>query len=194
MTGIPKKIQRQIKNDVGEYLKEQVLLAVGEAKSPVQGESMKPLSKDYRAHKIAEGGVGKANMEKGGDMLNALDFKVTPEGIELGFFGDQADKADGHLKFSGRENPFLKTKRRFLPGEGQSFKPAIEKEVERIIGEATADLVSPSDFKKVKSKAEFYEVFKEILPNATRAEVRQFILGNANVMTMLDRIGMLGFL
>jgi hypothetical protein len=133
LTGLPQSLKKKIQDDVGEFLVEQVLLSVGEAKSPVSGESFRALSKEYKQKKIDLGGTGAPNMELNGDMLDSLTYKKTGNGIELGFFDEQAWKADGHLKFSGEENNT--PKRRFLPAQGQKFKSAIEIEIERIIQE-----------------------------------------------------------
>lgn len=128
---LPLGVQNKIKNEVGEFLVGTILLTLQDAKSPVAGESFPALSKNYKEKKIALGGVGKPNMELEGDMLSSLAFKPIDGGIELGFFDSEAAKADGHLKFSGRENHT--PQRRFLPGEGQSFKRGIEQEVKKII-------------------------------------------------------------
>lgn len=151
-------LRKEIHNEVGEFLVEQVLQSVAEAKSPVSGESFPALKADYKKKKVAEGGSGVANLELSGDLLDALDFKSTAEGLEIGFFNSQAWKADGHLKFSGADNGI--PQRRFLPDEGQKFKRDIESQIEdiildKIIGRAE---LNENDLKDVETKTDLYEV------------------------------------
>ena len=127
----------QIQSDVGDFLVEQILLSVGKGKSPVSGESFKSLSKDYKDKKIKLGASPIPNLELTGEMLNSLTYRTTSDGIEIGFFDDQAWKADGHLKFSGEKNGT--PKRRFLPDVGQSFKKDIDKEINKIIQERLSE-------------------------------------------------------
>ncbi len=186
--------KKEIQDQVGEFLVEQVLLTVADAKSPVQGEKWSPLSKDYKTLKVDEGGVGIANMEKDGDMLNSLTFETTKDGIKLGFFDDQAPKADGHLKFSGKDG--TAPKRRFLPGEGQKFKGEIQDEVDRIVADV---LASNTDFDKemfsdVNTKSELYAVLRASLPDLTKSEITEAAMRSSRlrkILTDLDLIDLL---
>jgi len=129
-----RSVKTQIKRDVGNFLIDTILESVAEQKTPVSGEKYKAsLSREYKKRKQAEGGSSVADMELFGDMLDSLKFKNTSTGIEIGWFGKQANKADGHLHFSGRDS--FAPRRRFIPGEGQKFKRDVESEIQRIIAE-----------------------------------------------------------
>lgn len=132
----------KIASDVGDFLLEQILLAANEAKSPVSGERFPVLSKEYKKKKIAEGLGGSPNLTYEGDLLDAITFKPTAKGIEIGWWGDQAGKADGHANFSGRSKL---PQRRLLPDEGQTFKRPIQSEIEAIIAEEIEKYQSKKD-------------------------------------------------
>ena len=66
---IPKSLLGEVKREVGDFLLEQILLSVGQAKSPVEGESWPSLSKDYKEKKVSENLPGKANLEASGSLL-----------------------------------------------------------------------------------------------------------------------------
>lgn len=191
---MPERVKTRVKNDVGEFLIESILSSVGRSESPVKGESFPALSKEYKKKKVEEGLPGKANMELEGDMLDALTFKETRDGIELGFFGDEAWKADGHLKFSGKENNT--PKRRFLPDEGQEFVPSIAREVGKIIADAVADEIEfkKSDFDSVASKADLYDALSDYFPDLSRAEVKTLISRTPGLARFLDDAGLLDLL
>src|SRR3990167_2243627 len=95
------EVRSRIKRDVGDYLVEAVRQAVAEQSTPVNGESWKPkLSPEYEKTKKKMGLPPVPNMEQSGEMMDALRFKETVDGIDIGFFDDNAAKADGHLHFS----------------------------------------------------------------------------------------------
>ncbi len=193
--GTPEKLKKRIKKDVGDYLVEQVLSTVAEAKSPVKGENFKPLSKDYKKKKLAEGGTGKPDMTEHGDMMDDCTFRVGNDDlIKLGFFSSEAWKADGHLKFSGAEG--TAPKRRFLPGEGQAFKGSIEGEVEKIIADATVDIAAPpkSAFAGVQTTSELYQALRDLFPSLGRAEIRAAVLRSAILSELLDELDLLDML
>ncbi len=192
LSGLPSNVKTDIQERVGEYLVEQILINVGNAQTPVQGESWPALSKEYKDRKIELGGVGKPNMELDGGMLDSLTFRKTNEGIEIGFFDDQAWKADGHLKFSGEESNL--PKRRFIPGEGQNFKTDIAKEVKRIVGEGTLEQFRSTDFRGITSQPELYARLAKMLPGLTRAQQRDFVMGNFRILDILDDLNLLRFL
>jgi len=191
---VPKSDQNDVKNQVGEFLVEQILKSVSQAKSPVVGESWPKLSKEYRKRKEAEGGSGVADMELTGELLNALDFKTNSDGVEIGFFGEQAWKADGHLKFSGKENNT--PQRRFLPEEGQKFKADIQSEIEKIILDATASAsdLSASDLKEIETKSELYNYLSDKFGIDSRSEIRMAVLRNPDLVDKLDNYDLLGLL
>lgn len=190
---ISETAKSKIKNDVGEYLVESILSSASASKSPVAGESFPALSKIYKKRKIAEGHAGKPNLELEGDMLDALTFKETKNGIELGWFGDQAPKADGHNNFSGKSDL---PQRRVLPAEGQEFVSRIQGEVEKIIADAVADGMSfnTDDFEGVESKSDLYEALDEYFPGMSKAEIKGVIARTPDLAHMLDGMDLIGLL
>lgn len=182
-----------IKRDVGEFLIEQILVSVGESKSPLTNERFKPLSKNYRKEKQESGAPGVPNLDLNGDMLSALEFRETANGIELGVFGDQAPKADGHNNFSGKS---LIPERRFLPGEGEYFRPGISEQVDNIIADATAETSAPALelFEEIETSSSFYDVLIEQLGVETRAEARNTVLRTPEWYNFLTRSGLIRYL
>lgn len=193
--GTPPEVRRRIERDVGDYLVERVLQATADANSPVAGESFPALSRSYAKEKKLEGGTGKPDLTLHGDMMDALDAKPTGDGrVEVGFFGDQAWKADGHLKFSGAENNA--PKRRFLPAEGQHFTSEIEGEVEKIIADGLVEggAIDPSTLEGVSSEEELYSALRGLFPDMAKAEIRAAILRSATLTEMLDELDLLDLL
>jgi hypothetical protein len=194
--GTPQSIQRKVKRDVGDYLVEQIYKTTSAANSPVSGESFPPLSKEYAKEKQRQGGSGKPDLTLQGDMLDALEASPTADGVEVGIYGDQAWKADGHLKFSGEENGI--PKRRFLPGEGQQFTSDIQGEVEKIIADnlLEADL-DPEDLRAledVSSAEELYQVLEGFFPDMAKVEIRAAVMRSQAFSEMLDSLDLLEFL
>lgn len=192
LNGLPASIKNDIIEEVGTILKEEVLLALGNAKSPVAGESFPALSKKYKEFKQAQGGSGAPDLELYGDMKDALTFEPTDSGLKLGFFGDQAAKADGHNKLSGREN--FTPKRRFLPEEGQTFKRDIVRTVEEIVDNGVASSFEESDFSGVESEQDLYDVFREVYAGYSRAEIREVVAGNVELLDLLIKLDLIGLL
>lgn len=191
---IPEAVKTRIKNSVGDFLVESVVSSAVRAKSPVAGEDWPALSPKYKKHKIEEGLPGKANLEFEGDMLDALEYRATEDGIELGFFGDQAWKADGHLKFSGKDNGI--PKRRLLPDEGQEFVPAIQRELEKIVADAVAGEMEfdTEDFENIDTEAELYDVLDEYFPGLSRVELRGAVTRTPALARLLEDNNLLGLL
>lgn len=150
-------------------------MSVGESKSPLDGSKYKALSKDYKKFKKSEGAPGVPNLDLTGDMLGSLEYRETSSGIELGVFGKEAPKADGHNNFSGDSTL---PERRFLPGEGETFRPGIQKEVDAIIADAIAQNVTPSIdlFSDVSTPSDFYDVLMEAFNVDTMSEARNAVL------------------
>jgi hypothetical protein len=129
--------RRDALNEIADYVKTEVLSYVSEGKSPVKGgEWKRSLSPEYKSIKEKISGSNFANMELTGDMLDALEARVTSRGtIQIGWFGgEQAAKADGHNNFSG--NSTL-PRRQSIPNadEGQTFRPDILRGMREIAGE-----------------------------------------------------------
>ena len=137
---------------------------------------------------------GDANMEFEGDMLDSLKFKKSDDGVELGFFNKEAWKADGHLKFSGKENST--PMRRFLPGEGQQFNSDIRGEVEKIIADAIADEVTipRAELEDVSTKSELYDLLAEQFQGLSRAEIKRTVLQSVVLSELLDDYDLLELL
>lgn len=174
---------------------EQVLSSVAKQQSPVEGEEWPGLtSKEYKAKKKEDVGNTKANMENSGAMLDALTFKNTRDGVEIGFFNKEAWKADGHLKFSGEENST--PKRRFLPGEGEQFKAGIEAEVDRIILDAKVEeqTFTKAELRAVETKSDLYDLLMEKLGTDSRTETKLAVLRNPDLMDKLEELDLLELL
>jgi len=193
--GLPNDIKSQVRRDVGEFLVEQILQNVSQAKSPIQGESFPTLSASYKKRKKAEGGTVSANMELNGDMLDSLTFKASEDrnGIEIGFFDAQAAKADGHNNFSGRSKL---PHRQFLPEEGDSFKASIQAEAEKIIADAMLEKadVKKSDLKGIQSSSELFRTLKELTGLSTNSQIRGAVTRNNSLAGILDDLDLLGLL
>jgi hypothetical protein len=180
---------------VGEFVVESVLKSLANAESPVAGASWPDLSPKYKDKKEGEGLNGEPNMELSGDMLDSLDFRETRDGIEVGIFGREAWKADGHLKFSGAENNT--PRRQFLPDETNGeFVPGIQREMEKIIADAIGDEMEfkPSDFEDVSSRAGLYDALDEYFPDFSRADIREIITNTPSLVRFLDDAGLLELL
>lgn len=173
--GVPKEKRDSVKRECGGVIIDGILLAVGKAKSPIAGEDWPPLSSEYKEEKSEDGRGTKANLESSGDMLDALGFTTTDDGIKLAITGDQAPKADGHNNFSGKSRL---PRRKFLPEEGDSFISQIENDVQSIISEAvvTGDNVTKNRIKQVSTKVELNNLLRELYPSITVREAKSAIL------------------
>jgi len=152
MTNLVKKItlslgkvpigdREQVKEEIGDFLINEVLRSVEKGFSPVQGEGrFKKLTKDYADKE--KGGRRTSNLNLDGDLLEELKYKLTSSGINFGYLdGKEREKADGHNQHSakairwaqGMDDPF--PKRRYVPKGGQKFTDKIEKGIKEIIKE-----------------------------------------------------------
>jgi hypothetical protein len=179
---IPKTKLSSLKTDIGDYIKEQVLLKVADAESPVTGRSFKALSKDYKALKDKEGFTPKPNLEKEGDLLNALDVTPTAEGFEIGIYGAEAPKADGHNNFSGDSSL---PERRFIPKEGQNFDSSIQRGVEAMIADAIAENTK-LDLEGIETQRELFAYLKEVYTGYSVKEIREIVKRNADLWDELE--------
>ncbi len=128
---IPRGRVREAMQEIGEFVKEQVLSYVGDAKSPVSGGKWKrSLSKSYKEYKSEFSSSTIANMELTGSMLDALEVVSVGGELELRIQGEEAAKADGHNNFSGSSNLPL---REFIPKPSQTFKRDIIAGIRKII-------------------------------------------------------------
>jgi hypothetical protein len=138
LTNIPRESRAAAKQDVGDLLIEEILRAVGDGKSPVQGENWKKLNKEYADE--FKGGDTTPTMQLFGELLDSLKSKPSSGNkIKIGHFRDegQAPKADGHNQLSLESQLWASKisfpKRRYIPNEGQKFKASIMREVKDIL-------------------------------------------------------------
>lgn len=121
---------------VSNYVLEQVLEFVSDGNSPVSGHGKFPgYEKSYKEFKSEISSAGTVNLELFGDMLSALDTKVSGDSVLLTISGEQAEKADGHCKLTGRDNPTLTKERRFIPAADEMFKQNIMSGIKKILGQ-----------------------------------------------------------
>jgi len=172
---IPVNKRKIAKDDVREFLLNEVLRAVGDGKSPVSGEgSFKRLTKPY-----ADGekqGSRLPNLELEGDMLQALKTKNKKgSDISIHIKGSQAPKADGHNQLSSEAkswaalNNRTKYKRRFIPADNQTFKRTIMKGIDSILSEyresqkdgPTGKIEKVTQIKKGGAAIEISDLFKD---------------------------------
>lgn len=143
---LPDSVVREAMADIKDYVLEQILIDVANAKSPVTGERFEKLNTEYAKQKKKEGGRGIANLMLTGDMLDAVRIKSAGDSkLLLYVSADQSDKADGHNNHSG-ESTKLPT-RRFIPLEddGDSFRPGIERGIKDIIEQKIEGIASEVD-------------------------------------------------
>ena len=191
---LPDDVKSRVKQDVGDYLVEAILSSAHKATSPIDGEgAFAPLSPVYKAKKLADGLPGKANLEYSGDLLDSLTFNETRNGIEIGWFGSEAGKADGHNNLSGDS---LIPTRRLIPDMGQSFDSSITEGIDKIISDAIADSFDfkRSDFVDVTTKQELYDALDEYFPGLSRTEIRGVVARSPDLADLLDSLDLFGML
>jgi len=200
LTGVvaDSRTKDKIKDEVGNYLVEQTLLALADAKSPVTSEKFKALSPDYAIEKREQGSPAISNMELRGKMLEDLTFKPTSKGVEIGFLNSkEAEKADGHNNFSGKSKlAEIGKQRRFLPGEGQTYKDDIEREVNKIITDIVGASVpvTRSMLGQITSRTSFWTTFTAAYPDFSRNEIRGLFKRSAKLSALLGEFDLLEFL
>ena len=137
LTGIkvPKEDQGDALEDVATYVKEQILSRTAEGRTSVKGGRWKrKLSPEYLKKKREETGVGYANMEFSGDMLDALDTSVSGTKVRIEIAGEEAGKAEGNLLGSYGGEPDPSKAREFMPYKrGQELSPEIMAGVKQIL-------------------------------------------------------------
>lgn len=131
--------KREAKQEVADYLSNQILREVSAGVSPVQGEGrFKRLETEYAIKD--KGGNRLSNLELEGDLLN--DFNIVNDEssfLNIGHKGEQVPKADGHNQLSGKAKSWAKQigfpRRRYIPDDSQKFTGKIVGEIRKIIGE-----------------------------------------------------------
>jgi len=189
-----------VKEEIGEYLVEQILAATAESTSPVAGYGKFPsLSKKYKELKEEAGRAGVPNLDFEGDMLSALNYEITDEGLKIGIFGDQAPKADGHNNLSGESMLPL---RRFLPDTGESFRKDINSEIEAILAEkAVEEAVDDLDTEEIQEaldSVETREDFFAALTDLTGVEeeymLKGAVMANPSLLKIVTAMGLKRYL
>lgn len=192
LQGLTKAKKTELLDQIGELLVEQVLSTVAESKSPITGRAFKGLSQEYKALKLEETGSGEPNLDLSGEMLSSLDYKVKDNTIELGIFGEDAGKADGHNNFSGKSK--LPT-RQFLPKEGELFVSSIKNLVKETVDAFKADNLSldESKLKYIENKKDLYDYLQSEFDGMSRGKIKELIL-QSELSVSLDKFNLLELL
>ena len=192
LKGLTKAQRQEVLDQIGELLVEQILDYVGDQKSPVTGSAFKPLSLEYAKRKKEEVGNTRANLDLFGDMLQSVDYRITGDKIEIGVFGSEAPKADGHNNLSGESR--IPT-RRFIPAEGQSFTPEIKTLITETVEAYKADnlTLKKKDLREIQSQKELYDYLKETLGDMPRAKLKELVL-MSEMAVSLDEFDLLDLL
>ena len=139
LSNVPDNQRDKAKQDIADYLKNEVIRSVTKGTSPVEGEGrFKILDPDYARHN--KGGVMTANLQLEGDLLDSF-FTRPSQGpfIEVGHTGSQVPKADGHNQLSSKAKTWAQEmgfpKRRYIPDDNQKYSKKITSEIESIISE-----------------------------------------------------------
>lgn len=114
--------------EIADYVKTEMLQYYGDGSSPASGGKWKrALSPAYEKIKEDISGVDYANMELYGDMLDAMEVKISGGKIRVGWFtGSEAAKAYGHQTgFEGHPTIKKGPVRQLVPNEGGKFKSDI---------------------------------------------------------------------
>jgi len=167
--------KNELLDQIGELLIEETLSNVADARSPVDGSAFDSLSKSYAKKKMDQTGSNSPNLDLTGSMLGSLDFKVVGDSIEIGVFGNDAPKADGHNNFSGSSTL---PKRQFLPSEGELYTSQIKSLIDQTIETYISENVSirKSQLDKVESKSDLYELLREELGNYPNKKLKSMVL------------------
>jgi hypothetical protein len=130
LSKVPTSQKAKVKNDVGEFVVNEILRFVETGNSPVEGRGkFKSLNPEYAENE--KGGNRTPNLELQGDMLDSLTHQNrSGDSIEIGIWGKEAPKADGHNNFSGESRLPV---RRFIPDEDEAFKANIQAGIRDII-------------------------------------------------------------
>lgn len=139
---VPERDRQAVKQEVADYLGNQILREVNNGNSPVAGEGrFKRLDTDYALRE--KSGNRLSDLENEGDLLN--DFSVDPSDnsfINIGHTGGETPKADGHNQLSSKAKAWARQngfpKRRYIPDDNQKFTRPIVNEIRNIIDEFKA--------------------------------------------------------
>lgn len=176
LSGLSRDEKKEVLDIIGETIIDQILINCADEVSPIgTNGKFKSLSKEYADKKKEETGNSDANLDLNGDMLGSLDYRITGDKIELGVFGSDAPKADGHNNYSGKSK--IPT-RQFLPKEGDSFSSDISSIIDETIDTYVADhtTIDKKRLDSINSKNDLYELLKQEFGNRARSELKSLVL------------------
>ncbi len=192
---VPKRDRRAVAEEVGELLKEEILLSVGNAKSPIAGENInfKALSPGYKKFKKESARPGIPNLEFTGNMLDQLEARTTTRGVELGIIGSRAEVAENHNQLDGDIDNF--PKRRFLPDVGGSFRKKINDKLKSIVNDAVATRtsISRTTLVDVESNSDLTKVLRDAFPSMTRREAEGAVIRTPSLFNLFGEFNLLRF-
>ena len=194
LQGLTKRQREEALTEVGELLVEQTLSRVASERSPLEGYGkFQALSKEYGKKKLEETGSKAANLDLSGEMLSSLEFDlVGKDRIEIGIYGSDAPKADGHNNLSGDSSLPL---RRFLPGEEDEYDKSIQAMVRETIAQYKGDnlTINAEVLDDISTSGELYSELEAIFGEMSRAELKRLVLGS-ELRSLLDEYDLLSLL
>jgi hypothetical protein len=125
-------------------------------------------------------------------MLDNLGYRPTGSGVEIGVYGKDAPKADGHVNFSGKSQ--IPT-RRFIPGEGQQFRPEIDREIQDIVNDHIARSRKPTraELGVIRSKSELNTFIRGLFPDMSLSAAKSSILRDNELADLFGEFSLLRF-
>lgn len=125
-------------------------------------------------------------------MLGSLDFKIVGDKIEIGVFGEDAGKADGHNNFSGKSKL---PKRQFLPASGDKFNGRIQSIVDDAIQTYIADNteLEKKRLNEIESSKDLYAYLKEEFGDLSKQDLKALVL-KSKLSVDLDKFDLLELL
>lgn len=192
LKGLSKDQKEELLDQIGELLIEETLSSVADSRSPVDGSSFAKLSKQYAKYKESETGSTSPNLDLTGSMLSSLEYNVIGDKIEIGVYGKDAPKADGHNNISGQSNL---PERQFIPKAGEGYSKDIENLISDTIDQYIADNaeISKKKLDKVESKDDLYELLREELGDYTNKELKALVM-RSELASVLDDFDLLDYL
>ena len=137
LTGVkvPKADRAQALEEAANFVKEKILLNTGDGKTSVAGGRwVKSLTPEYKKRKLEESGVGTANLELTGEMLDALEvYAQSSTKIRIEVTGSENQgKAEGHL--TGQYGNSSRTRpRQFMPQGSEELSPDIVRGLREVL-------------------------------------------------------------
>lgn len=134
---VPREFIEDVKQEVADYLQDEILRKVSDGVSPVSGEGrFRRLKEEYAIRE--KGGRRLSDLENEGDLKDSLI--VEPEGdsfIVIGHRGEQVPKADGHNQLSSKASSWASQngfpRRRYIPDSSQRFDSDITAGIKDIV-------------------------------------------------------------